>query len=136
MGIMITKNLLVIESLFLSVPRIKQQLGERWPEFFVHLLAIQAAMQKGPHPEFSDPLIDALHWGFSSLAEPIFTSILEEHGFDYRFITGAKRRFRCFRPGNVVATGILNRWEQILESSKIITSEVSPDVEVSRSIRL
>lgn len=121
---MLRKTLHVAEGLFRSAPYIKVDLEENWPPFCEFLKQLHFNLKRGPHPEFGDPIIDAFQWGFSSAAEATLLTILEKQRFDYRFITGPKRRFKALKAGSDLDNELLVLWNQVLElSTKWITKE-------------
>lgn len=67
----------------------------------------------------------ALHVGFSTPAEPIIAKILDNHGFDYRFITGQPRRFSALKPGREVSPQIQRLWQQAQKASDEIKTEIA-----------
>jgi hypothetical protein len=110
---MLTKTLRVAESLFLSAPQIQGLLGDQWPELKETLDRLALSLASGPNPDFNIPLIAALTRIFKSPAEAIAQRILDESGFDYRFITGKPRQFRALMPGKSPPEEIQRLWKQV-----------------------
>lgn len=122
---MLIKTLQVTESLFFAVPQIKAVLGGGWPEFHRHLERLHASLRQGPNPGFNDPLIDALSLGFHGAAERIIAGILDEHGFDYRFITGRRRQFKQLRDGAAIPDRIPALWRRVAAKGDAMMASVS-----------
>jgi hypothetical protein len=114
------KTLLVTEAVLLQAESIKESIGESWPLFLQHMQELSLILAREPNPEFTPPLIAALHVGFSSPAEPIIAKILENNGFDYRFITGQPRRFSALKPGKTIPPKIQHLWQQARIASQNI----------------
>jgi hypothetical protein len=108
----LTKTLLVTESVLLKIPTIKEILGDSLPLFWQHIDELNATLAREPNPDFTAPLNAALHLAFSSPAEPVIDAILQNYGFDYRFITGNPRRFSALKPGREVPEQIQRLWLQ------------------------
>ncbi|MBF0625691.1 MAG: hypothetical protein HQL82_12885 [Magnetococcales bacterium] len=113
MNNLVAKTLQVAEAVILAVPRIRPVLGDRWPEFCAFLRQLHDNLQKGPHPEFSDPLLEAIAWGFPTPIEPILSGILTANRFDYRFITGRPRHYRQLRKGSLVTLELIQLWQRV-----------------------
>ena len=115
--LMVTKTLQVAEALLIALPIIKSQLGPEWLHFYPIVQRLHHSLQKGLHPEFNGPIIEALVFGYRSTAEPVIAGILRENGFDYRFITGGGRSFRSLQSGKVVAEDLYRLWERVAKKS-------------------
>lgn len=116
--VLLTKTLLVTEALLIQVPSIKNSMGEAWPSFHAHLLTLKECLLKGPNPDFTPPLMAALHISFQTPAEPIILAILQNHGFDYRFITGQPRRFSALKPSKAIPEPVQRLWQKTIEASQ------------------
>ncbi|MBF0323387.1 MAG: hypothetical protein HQL62_10705, partial [Magnetococcales bacterium] len=62
-------------------------------------------------------LVDALDWGFHSPIQPVVETIIQAQRFDWRFITGRRRRFKALAPGQPVAPNLATLWQRALEKS-------------------
>lgn len=115
--LMVAKTLQVAEALLNALPTIKGQLGPEWLQFYPIVQRLHHSLQKGLHPEFNGPIIEALTFGYRSPAEPIIAGILRENGLDYRFITGGARRFRSLQSGKVVEEDLQRLWDRVAKKS-------------------
>ncbi|MBF0341747.1 MAG: hypothetical protein HQL95_12420 [Magnetococcales bacterium] len=119
---MIVKTLRIVCDLFDAVPHIGAQLGtERYSrEFLPRLLAIRESLSQGPNPEFGIPVVDALEWGFHAPIQPILDRIIDAHGFDWRIVTGRRRRFPALAPGQPVPNEVLHLWQQAMDRARVV----------------
>jgi hypothetical protein len=115
------KSLLVAEAVLIEAIAIKDKIGEDGPQFSVYMQELNSILAQEPSPDFTKPLVAALHLAFSSPAEPIVGGILENHGFDYRFITGKPKRFSALKPGREVPPQIQRLWLQAREAGQKIS---------------
>jgi hypothetical protein len=108
----LTKTLLVAEALLIQTPAIKSAMGKEWIPFWDNIQALILILEGGPNPEFTPPLNRAIQTAFHSPSEPIIDGILQNHGFDYRFITGTPRRFSALKPGKKISPQIQQLWQR------------------------
>jgi hypothetical protein len=118
------KTLLVTEAVLTQTPEIKRMLGQSWPLFSKPLQVLIQTLQQSPNPDFTTPLMEALHVGFHSPAEPIVAQILENHRFDYRFITGKPKRFSALKPGKQTPENIQQLWQRAREAGENMQASV------------
>ncbi|MEO5347989.1 MAG: hypothetical protein H7834_16680 [Magnetococcus sp. YQC-9] len=115
---MITKTLSVCRELFMAVPFLKERLGA--PRFEAELLPrlqqIRESLAAGPNPEFGIPLVDTLEWGFHTPLQPILDGIIHAQGFDWRFVTGRRRRFKELAADypEPIPTAVTTLWTEAL----------------------
>jgi hypothetical protein len=112
------KSLLVIEAVLIDAIAIKEMIGESGPQFLSHIQELNSILAQEPSPDFTKPLVAALHLAFSSPAEPIVGAILDNNGFDYRFITGKPKRFSALKPGREIPPQVLRLWLQAREAGQ------------------
>lgn len=109
---MLTKSLLVTEAVLIRTAEIESTIGDALPAFQDHIGELTQVLAKGPNPDFTPPLIAALHTCFNTPAEPIIGTILHNLGFDYRFITGKPRRFSALKAGKAIDPQIAQLWQR------------------------
>ncbi|MBF0427700.1 MAG: hypothetical protein HQL94_02145 [Magnetococcales bacterium] len=116
---MITKTLLVTCDLFDALPPIQAQLEATKfkSEFLPRLRQIHDNLALGPNPDISIPLVDALEWGFHGPIQPILSTILHSQGFDWRFITGRRRRFNELAHGRSIPLSVQTLWGRALDKA-------------------
>ncbi|MEO5351698.1 MAG: hypothetical protein H7835_00545 [Magnetococcus sp. XQGC-1] len=124
---MITKILLLTCDLFAAAPRIQAQLGaERFAaEFLPWLQQIHLTLQRGPNPEIAIPLVEALAWGFHTPIQPILETLIHAQGFDWRFVTGRRRRFNALANGQAIPIPVAKLWERALMKSSFFMDNSS-----------
>ncbi|MBF0153779.1 MAG: hypothetical protein HQL64_08575 [Magnetococcales bacterium] len=125
---MISKTLFITCDLFDAAARIEAQLGaeEFAREFLPRLRRIHDNLVQGPNPDLSIPLVDALEWGFHSPIQPVIETLIHAQRFDWRFITGRRRRFRALAPGQPVPPALADLWQKALARSTQVTSRNTP----------
>ncbi|MBF0381453.1 MAG: hypothetical protein HQL69_10565 [Magnetococcales bacterium] len=115
---MLIKSLLVTEAVLIDAVAIQEKIGDGREQFLAHLLELNSILARGPNQDFTKPLVAALHIAFSSPAEPIVGGILQNHGFDYRFITGKPKRFSALNPGKEIPPEIQKIWQLASEAGQ------------------
>lgn len=122
---MIAKTLLLTCDLLDATERIQKQLEpERFAtEFLPRLRRIHDTLSLGPNPDLATPLLDALEWGFHTPIQPILETIIYSQGFDWRLITGRRRRFSALSPGQHIPPAIEKLWERAREKSAVCMTE-------------
>ncbi|MBF0446248.1 MAG: hypothetical protein HQL68_11730 [Magnetococcales bacterium] len=118
---MLIKSLLVTEAVLLKAIAIKEKIGDNSQQFLDHMHELNSILAQEPSPDFTKPLVAALHLAFSSPAEPIVGEILQNNGFDYRFITGKPKSFSALKPGREVPPQIQRLWQQAREAGQKIS---------------
>lgn len=122
---MIAKTLLLTCDLLDATERIRKQLEAELfaTEFLPRLRQIHQTLSLGPNPELTIPLLDILEWGFHSPVQPMLETIIYAQGFDWRFVTGRRRRFTALSPGQNIPPMIAILWERAREKSMVCMAD-------------
>ncbi|MBF0163082.1 MAG: hypothetical protein HQL97_10885 [Magnetococcales bacterium] len=119
---MILKTLTICRELFVAAPHLKERLGPARfeAELKPHLCRIREGLLPGPNPDFGVSVVDALEWGFHTPLQPLLDGIIQSQGFDWRFVTGRRRRFKELAPDypEPLPPVVRNLWAEALASAE------------------
>ncbi|NGZ06440.1 MAG: hypothetical protein G8237_08790 [Magnetococcales bacterium] len=116
---MIIKTLRIACDLFDAAGRMRTQLGEErfFKELHPRLMRIRENLAAGPNPDVGIVVVELLEWGFYTEIQPILDVIIAGHGFDWRLVTGRRRRFAALASGPAISMEVLGLWERALEKA-------------------
>lgn len=119
---MILKTLTICRELFVAAPYLKERLGAvRFEaELLPRLRQIREGLRIGPNPDFGVALVDTFEWGFHTPAQALLDGIIQAQGFDWRFVTGRRRRFKELAPDypESIPPVVGNLWAEALASAE------------------